>query len=58
VDFVVKDLVCLRSGLQGGETVVVSDPLPAIDGMLLDPEVDVELQERLAATARGEGGVR
>ena len=38
--------------------MVVSDPIPAVEGMLLDSTVDAELRERVAAVARGEADVR
>ena len=41
-------------GLQAGERIVVSDLIPAIDGMLLDPVDDPETALRLARAARAE----
>lgn len=58
VDFALGDFVCLAKGLDDGETLVVSDLVPAIDGMLLSSRVDEELQSRLAAVARGEASLR
>lgn len=45
-------------GLVAGETIVVTDLAPAIDGMLLQPVVDEALLARLVAAAEGEGAVR
>lgn len=45
--------VAIASGLEQGETVVVSDLVPAIDGMLLDPVRDDALRESLIAEATG-----
>lgn len=58
VDFQLKDLVCLSAGLDHGEVLVVSDPIPAIEGMLLDTLVDTGLAESIARIAAGEGAVR
>ncbi len=54
VDFAQDDLVVIRSGLSGGERVVVSDPRPAIIGMRVSPVPDHDVQERLVASSRGE----
>lgn len=47
--------VALRSGLQPGELLVVSDPTPAIEGMLVDPVRDKALVERLIDDASAGG---
>lgn len=47
--------VTLRDGLQPGQRVVVSDPHPAIDGMLVDPVRDDELMAELKRDASAEG---
>jgi len=56
VAFAQDDLVVLESGLDGGETVIVSDPTPAIEGMKVDPVIDEELRGRIIGLAgyRGE----
>ncbi len=54
VEFVQAGFACLRSGLAGGELLVVSDPAPAIEGMLVEPVVDEDVQARLVAEATGE----
>ncbi|MEA3411519.1 MAG: efflux RND transporter periplasmic adaptor subunit [Pseudomonadota bacterium] len=45
----------VSEGLSAGDPVVVSDPVPAIDGMLLRTVPDVELGERLAREASAVG---
>ncbi|MCG8512283.1 MAG: hypothetical protein MI741_23945 [Rhodospirillales bacterium] len=45
-------------GLKDGERIIVSDPIPAIEGMLLTPVLDERAAEILAAEAMGTGGVR
>lgn len=47
-------IACIDSGLAAGELVIVSDPTPAIEGMLVDAVLDDEVQERLVAGAKGE----
>ncbi|MEJ2394303.1 MAG: efflux RND transporter periplasmic adaptor subunit [Candidatus Thiodiazotropha sp.] len=44
----------LASGLKAGDQVVVSDLVPAVDGMPLTPQDDPALAETVAAAARGE----
>lgn len=58
VSLLQTNFVAIAEGLKAGETVVVSDLTPAIDGMLLDPVPDAALAERIAAEARGEGAVK
>jgi hypothetical protein len=43
----------IGSGLEAGDRVVVSDPVPAIDGMLLQPVADQALLEELRHDAGG-----
>ncbi|MDZ7749440.1 MAG: efflux RND transporter periplasmic adaptor subunit [Halofilum sp. (in: g-proteobacteria)] len=43
----------IADGLAAGERVVVSDPVPAIAGMLLAPSTDAETAAALATEARG-----
>jgi hypothetical protein len=45
----------IRDGLAAGERVVVSDPVPAIDGMLLSATRDETLERRIRAAAEGTG---
>jgi multidrug efflux pump subunit AcrA (membrane-fusion protein) len=58
VAFTLGDFVCLESGLVDGEVLVVSDPVPAIEGMLLETTEDLELKQRLARVASGEAALR
>ena len=48
----------LTKGVAAGETVVVSDLSPAIDGMLLRTSTDDALARRLVAEASAEGSAR
>jgi len=48
------EFVTVTAGLEAGERLVVSDPVPAIEGMLLEPRVDETLLARLVAEASGE----
>lgn len=45
----------VRDGVKAGERVVVSDPVPAIDGMKLGVHTDEAAASSLAAEARGAG---
>ncbi len=47
VDFAQSEFVVIKSGLSGGEPVVVSDPSPAILGMKVNPVTDDHLRQRL-----------
>lgn len=49
------DFVVVESGLAGGETVVVSDPTPAIEGMKVEAIPDPELLRALVEQAEGRG---
>ena len=48
----------IAQGLSGGERLVVSDPTPAIEGMLVEPMVDTEIEASLVSEAAGEGELR
>jgi multidrug efflux pump subunit AcrA (membrane-fusion protein) len=48
------NLSVLASGLKSGEQLVVSDLIPAIEGMLLTPVNDKTVQQSLAKAASGE----
>lgn len=47
VDFAQSDFVVIKSGLSGGEKVVVSDPSPAIIGMKVSTTADEILRKHL-----------
>lgn len=47
VDFAQSEFVVIKTGLSGGETVVVSDPSPAIAGMKVSAVADEGLRQRL-----------
>lgn len=51
-------LMIVKSGLKAGERIVVSDLIPAIDGMLLDPVIDTDAAAALIAEAVGDGAIR
>lgn len=58
IAFAQDDLVVLESGLAGGETVIVSDPVPAIEGMKVEAVIDRGLRERLIAQAEDRKSAR
>ena len=51
VQFAQGSFAVIGGGLQGGETLVVSDPTPAVDGMLVDAKPDDEMLAALIAEA-------
>jgi len=53
VAFTQSDFAVIREGLTAGEQVVVSDVMPAVEGMLLDPIEDEVLVEQIVAEAVG-----
>ncbi len=53
VDYLQGDVAVIGSGLTGGETIVVSDPSPAIRGMKVAPVVDDTLLQHLLASSQG-----
>jgi multidrug efflux pump subunit AcrA (membrane-fusion protein) len=50
------DLAVVRAGLEPGERVVVSDLIPAVAGMRLDPRLDTALAARMRRDADGGPG--
>lgn len=49
------EYIIIKSGIDSGERIVVSDLVPAIEGMLLRPVSDERVLERLIRAASGEG---
>ena len=58
VAFAQSNFYCLVGGLDGGETLIVSDPSPAITGMRIEPVHDDILQQRLLSEAQAREGLR
>ena len=56
--FAQTDFVVIASGVEPGDHVVVSDPIPAIEGMLLKVVNDTALQAQVIARATGAGEVK
>ena len=52
------DFVVVQGGLEPGERLIVSDLVPAIEGMLLAPRDDPALAARLMGAAAGQAEVR
>lgn len=50
--------VALANGLAKDEMVVISDPTPAVENMLVKSVIDDEVRDLLIASASGEGDVR
>lgn len=53
VEFSQGDFAVVSEGLRGGEAVIVSDPVPALDGMLIAAQVDESLLQQVVAAAEG-----
>lgn len=53
-----SDFVCVAGGLDPGWRLVVSDPRPAIEGQLVRPHLDEDVQRDLVAQASGQASVR
>ena len=53
VDFVQERYACIRTGVQPGDRVVLTDIVPAIEGTLLEPWVDERVTTQLAESVRG-----
>ena len=58
VDYSQGNLVSLKKGITPGEKVIVTDIIPAIEGMLLAPQTDNNLLKSLIALATGEAPVK
>jgi multidrug efflux system membrane fusion protein len=58
IQFHQTNFAAIRSGLAAGERIVISDLIPAIDGMLLEPVDDEEALAALIAEAEGRGPVQ
>ncbi len=56
--FFQTNFVAIKNGLKKGEQVVVSDLIPAIEGMLLKPVVDTRMTEALLNEAQGKSHVK
>lgn len=54
VAFVQETYACIRSGVQVGDRVVLTDVVPAIEGTLLEPRLDERAAAQLAEALGGE----
>lgn len=58
LDFPQTNFYAVKAGLNPDEQVIVSDLIPAIEGMLLEPSEDEELSKKLIAEATGNSEVK
>ncbi len=58
IDFTQSNFAVIGSGIEAGERLIVTDLIPAIEGMLLKPTPDDEVASRIRAEAEGRGAVR
>jgi len=54
--FIQGGAAAIAKGIEEGETLVVSDLVPATNGMLLDPVEDKKVIKRLKFEATGQQG--
>ncbi len=52
------NLISIKKGITPGEKIIVTDIIPAIEGMLLAPQTDNDLLKSLIADATGEAPVK
>ncbi len=52
------DFICLASGLKKGEKLIVSDPTPIIEGMLVKPIMNYSILTSLTSEAIGESNLK
>ena len=52
--FTQGDIAVINSGLSGGETLIVSDPVPAVEGLLVEPRWDETAQKLLVEESTGQ----
>ena len=52
------DIAVIRDGLAAGDQLVLTDLIPAIEGMLLAPEEDKDSWEKIRLAASGEGDIK
>jgi RND family efflux transporter MFP subunit len=55
--FIQGGFAVINTGLEEGELLVVSDLIPAVEGMLLDPIEDKKMDKRLKLEATGQKGM-
>jgi hypothetical protein len=48
------ELTVIQSGLEAGQQLIVSDLIPAVAGMPLQPQTDIDLQQALLHSAGAE----
>ena len=58
MDYSQGSLTSIKKGLKPGEKVIVTDIVPAIEGMLLTQEIDKDLLESIVSEATGEAPLR
>jgi multidrug efflux system membrane fusion protein len=54
IEFQMEDMAVISSGVEPGETLVLTDLVPAVEGMLLKPVQALDIAEQLKLKALGE----
>lgn len=58
VELAQGEFLVVSEGVNSEERVIVSDPVPALDGVLVRPQVDDALLARIVAEAQGHGRIK
>jgi len=58
IDFIQSNFIAVKKGLKKGEQVVISDLIPAIEGMLLKPVLDSQITKSLLREAKGNSNIK
>ncbi len=54
IEFQMEDMAVLSTGVEQGERLVLSDLIPAVEGMLLKPVPALDVADQLRQKALGE----
>lgn len=49
-----KDMAIIGAGLRDGDQVITTDLVPAIEGMLLSPELNEDLMSKINASGKNQ----
>ena len=52
--YTISDFAVIKSGLKAGDTLILSDLIPAVNGMQVEPVFDKALFDRLVIDAKGD----
>ena len=58
IKYKIAEFAVVEEGLKKGDVIVSSDLVPAINGMLLDTNIDTDLEKKIEAVATGRGSLK